>query len=130
MTDLATLEAAILHDTVEDTDTTFDEIEEHFGLEVRKLVEEVSDDKNLSRDERKQAQIDHAKTASYKAKLVKLGDKIYNLRDLQKSPPKNWSKNRCIEYFHWAKKVVDNLRGTNQQLEDALDVIFKEQGIM
>lgn len=80
--------------------------------------------------ERKRLQIEHAKHRSPKAKLVKLADKLYNLRDLQKSTPTSWTEERKSEYFVWAKNVVDNLRGTNKALEDALDVVFKEQGIM
>ncbi|CAO1422823.1 unnamed protein product [Diamesa tonsa] len=128
--DLEVLMAALLHDTVEDTETTMDEIEEHFGKEIRKIVEEVTDDKTLPKMERKQLQIDHARTSSPKAKLVKLADKLYNLRDLQKSTPVGWTKERSDEYFVWAKKVVDNLRGTNKKLEEALDVVFKTQGMV
>lgn len=144
VTDTDVILAAILHDTVEDTDTSFDEIEIEFGRAVRNIVEEVTDDKSLPKLERKRLQIEHAKTSSYQAKLVKLADKLYNLRDLQKSIPEGWTKvihkrvkhtcidvdiiipsqERCKDYFKWAKQVVDNLRGTNQALEDALDQIF------
>lgn len=92
ITDIEVLQAAILHDTVEDTDTTFAELEKHFGAVVRKLVEEVTDDKSLPKKERKRLQIVHAKTSSYKAKLVKLADKIYNLRDLQRGTPRGWTE--------------------------------------
>lgn len=122
--------AAVLHDTVEDTNTTFDEIEENFGPNIRKIVQEVTDDKTLPKHVRKQLQIEHALTASKKAKLVKLADKLYNLRDLQTSTPSYWTKDRVDNYFIWAKKVVDNLRGTNQKLEDALDVVFREKGLI
>lgn len=121
--------AALLHDTVEDTDTTFEEIEFHFGETVRKIVQEVTDDKSLPKMERKRLQIVHAATSSFKAKLVKLADKLYNLRDLQQALPKGWSEERRREYFIWSKKVVDNLRGTNQALENALDIVFKQEEI-
>ncbi|XP_043274290.1 guanosine-3',5'-bis(diphosphate) 3'-pyrophosphohydrolase MESH1 isoform X4 [Venturia canescens] len=81
--------AALLHDTVEDTDTTFEEIEMNFGSKVRKIVVEVTDDKNLPKQERKLLQIKHSPHISHEAKLVKLADKIYNLRDLLKATPKN-----------------------------------------
>lgn len=84
--------AAILHDTVEDTDTTFDEIEEHFGKDVRDIVAEVTDDKSLPKQERKRLQIKHAKTSSHQAKLVKLADKLYNLRDLERNTPAGWTE--------------------------------------
>lgn len=130
VTDLEVLMAAVLHDTVEDTETTFEEIEENFGVEIRKIVAEVTDDKNLPKMERKRLQIEHALHVSPNAKLVKLADKLYNLRDLQRSAPEGWTKKRCDEYFIWAKKVVDNLRGTNSKLEKALDDVFEEQGLI
>ncbi|XP_012260484.2 guanosine-3',5'-bis(diphosphate) 3'-pyrophosphohydrolase MESH1 [Athalia rosae] len=119
--------AALLHDTVEDTDTTFDEIEKEFGETVSRVVEEVTDDKSLPKAERKLQQIITSKNRSREAKLVKLADKIYNLRDLQKGAPVGWSDVRVREYFQWAKKVVDNCRGTNAALENILDKIFAEQ---
>lgn len=94
ITDIKVLMAAILHDTVEDTDTTLDELEEHFGKTVRNIVAECSDDKSLPKQERKRLQIEHAKSASKRAKLVKLADKLYNLRDLEKSLPSGWTEVR------------------------------------
>lgn len=88
-----------MHDTVEDTDTTFEEIENYFGEEVEKIVKEVTDDKTLPKLERKRLQIVHAPNSSYKAKLVKLADKLYNLRDLEKETPVGWSSERVHEYF-------------------------------
>ena len=95
VTDLAVLQAALLHDTVEDTDTSFEEIEEHFGREVRDLVAEVTDDKRLPYAERKRLQIVNAPKKSPKAKLVKLADKLYNLRDLSRETPRGWSDERA-----------------------------------
>lgn len=91
VTDMNVLMAAILHDTVEDTETTFEELEEHFGPLVRKIVEEVTDDKKLPKEVRKQLQIEHAKSSSFEAKLVKLADKLYNLRDLERCVPVGWT---------------------------------------
>ncbi|XP_014205934.1 guanosine-3',5'-bis(diphosphate) 3'-pyrophosphohydrolase MESH1 [Copidosoma floridanum] len=116
--------AALLHDTVEDTDTSFEEIEEHFGEKVRKIVEEVTDDKSLPKLERKRLQIVHAPDSSFKAKLVKLADKLYNLRDLEKETPVGWSLDRVDQYFEWAKSVVNGLKGTNAKLEKLLDAMF------
>lgn len=130
VTDLDVLLAAILHDTVEDTDTSFEEIEEHFGADIKNIVMEVTDDKSLPKMERKRLQIEHAKTVSPKAKLVKLADKLYNLRDLERCTPHGWTAERVSEYFIWAKKVVDNLRGTNSKLERLLDDIFRKQGLI
>ncbi|XP_077996886.1 guanosine-3',5'-bis(diphosphate) 3'-pyrophosphohydrolase MESH1-like [Glandiceps talaboti] len=128
--DLNILQAALLHDTVEDTDTTFDEIEERFGSKVRKIVAEVTDDKSLPKMERKRLQIEHAPHISREAKLVKLADKLYNLRDLTEIAPEGWTPERIQEYFLWGSKVVNGLRGTNQVMEDELDEIFKEKGVL
>ena len=125
--DVATIQAAILHDTVEDTDCTLEEIERYFGKEVRDLVDEVSDDKNLEKMERKRLQIVNAPKKSYKAKLVKLSDKLYNLRDLERTKPEGWSDERRKEYFIWAQKVVDGMCSTgvvNEFLEKELAEIF------
>ncbi|XP_076792711.1 guanosine-3',5'-bis(diphosphate) 3'-pyrophosphohydrolase MESH1 isoform X2 [Arvicanthis niloticus] len=88
ITDIAVLQAALLHDTVEDTDTTLDEVELHFGAQVRRLVEEVTDDKTLPKLERKRQQVEQAPHSSPGAKLVKLADKLYNLRDLNRCTPR------------------------------------------
>lgn len=114
---------------MEDTDTTIEEIEEHFGSEIKAIVAQVTDDKSLPKMERKRLQIEHAKGSTDQAKLVKLADKLYNLRDLQKSTPTGWTDERKAEYFVWAKKVIENLRGTNEALEAALDDIFREAGM-
>ena len=122
--DIATLCGALLHDTIEDTETTAAEIEQHFGAEIRSIVEEVTDDKSLPKAARKQAQIDHASHLSTKAKLVKLADKIANLRDVATSPPVRWTLERRQEYFDWAKRVVDPLRGVHAGLEQVFDLAF------
>nr|KAJ3418344.1 Guanosine-3',5'-bis(diphosphate) 3'-pyrophosphohydrolase MESH1 [Polyrhizophydium stewartii] len=121
--DTAALMAAVLHDTVEDTDTTFDEA---FGDEVSRIVAECTDDKTLPKADRKRLQIENAPHKSDKAKLVKLADKIYNLRDLQRTTPKGWTPERVAEYFVWAKRVTDGCRGVNARLESILDRIYAE----
>ncbi|KAL3277131.1 hypothetical protein HHI36_012485 [Cryptolaemus montrouzieri] len=127
ITDLNVIKAAVLHDTVEDTETTLDEIEQIFGQRVRDIVNEVTDDKYLPKEERKQLQIIHAPGCSREAKLVKLADKLYNLRDLERSTPMGWSDLRVQEYFEWSKKVVEGLRGTNSALEAELDKLFAKR---
>ncbi|XP_063978302.1 guanosine-3',5'-bis(diphosphate) 3'-pyrophosphohydrolase MESH1 [Diachasmimorpha longicaudata] len=119
--------SAILHDTVEDTETTFEEIEQEFGAEVKLVVSEVTDDKTLPKMERKQLQIDHSPHISHEAKLVKLADKIYNLRDLQAEVPIGWTAERAHEYFKWAEQVINGCRGTNARLEAILDEIFASE---
>jgi guanosine-3',5'-bis(diphosphate) 3'-pyrophosphohydrolase len=103
--DLPTLQGAVLHDTVEDTETTFEEIETRFGQEVKELVAEVTDDKSLPKMERKRLQVVNAPHKSRKAKLIKLADKLYNLRDLSKTTPQGWTEQRVQEYYEWAAKV-------------------------
>jgi guanosine-3',5'-bis(diphosphate) 3'-pyrophosphohydrolase len=107
--DRDTLCAALLHDTIEDTDTSFEELVEAFGGQVASLVQEVTDDKRLPKTERKLRQVEHAAHLSPKARSVKLADKIANLRDVADSPPVDWSLARRQEYFDWAKQVVDQI---------------------
>ncbi|MES9861255.1 MAG: HD domain-containing protein [Candidatus Thiodiazotropha sp. LLP2] len=125
--DAETLIAALLHDTIEDTETTVEEIESEFGLVIAGLVMEVTDDNTLTKLERKAMQIDHAPELSPKAKLVKLADKIANLRDVQQSPPIGWDLSRRQSYFDWAKDVIDGLRGAHQQLEELFDAIYAKR---
>ncbi|NXH89820.1 MESH1 pyrophosphohydrolase, partial [Edolisoma coerulescens] len=119
----------INHPIVEDTDTTFSEIEEWFGAEVRRVVEEVTDDKTLPKMERKRLQVERAAVCSRRAKLVKLADKLHNLRDLNRCTPQGWSAERVQEYFRWAARVVSGLRGTSAALEGALQRLFEERGV-
>ena len=119
--------AALLHDTVEDTKTTLAEIKQAFGRAVAGIVGEVTDDKSLPKAERKRLQIQHAAQLSAPAKLVKLADKICNLRDLDSSPPVGWSLERRREYFDWAKQVVDRLRGTHAHLEQLFDAAYAKR---
>ena len=113
--------AALLHDTIEDTDTTRDEVAKAFGERIAAIVAEVTDDKTLAKAERKEAQVEHAAHISREAKLVKLADKICNLRDVVAHPPAGWSLERRREYFDWAKRVVDRLRGAHPGLEAVFD---------
>ena len=116
--------AALLHDTIEDTDTTADELRCEFGQAISSIVLEVTDDKTLPKAERKRLQVEHAAHLSTHAKLVKLADKICNLRDVASSPPADWSIERQREYFDWAKQVVDQLRGAHAGLEAVFDAAY------
>ena len=127
VTDSDVLIGALLHDTVEDTETTLEEIEALFGERVRKIVDQVTDDKSLPKMERKRLQIVNAPGKSKEAKLVKLADKLYNLRDLNRCVPAGWDAERVENYFKWAKQVVDGLRGTNEVLEARLDELFAQR---
>jgi GTP diphosphokinase / guanosine-3',5'-bis(diphosphate) 3'-diphosphatase len=123
ITDAEIICAALLHDTIEDTDTTPEELTRAFGERICKIVLEVTDDKTLPKQTRKRLQVENASKSSGKARLVKLADKICNLRDISVSAPVNWSLQRQQEYFDWAKEVVDRIRGTHAGLEAAFDKI-------
>jgi guanosine-3',5'-bis(diphosphate) 3'-pyrophosphohydrolase len=119
--DLDVLRAAILHDTLEDTETTKEELVREFGATVAALVADVSDDKSLPKAERKRLQIEHAASLSTEAKLVKIADKICNVRDIADSPPSDWPRQRRLEYLGWSRDVVAGCRGTNPELETLFD---------
>jgi len=119
--DGAVILAAILHDTIEDTEATADEVRSLFGEEVLGIVLECTDDKSLSYMDRKRLQIETAFHKSDKAKLVKLADKICNIHDLNQSPPRWWPKIQKQEYLLWSEKVVAGLRSSNKELEALYD---------
>ena len=121
VTDLPTLMAALLHDTIEDTKTEKKDLIERFGAEVAELVEEVTDDKSLDKDVRKQRQVEHAPHLSDRAKMIKIADKICNVTDIAEKPPADWDLARRRSYFSWATAVVDGCRGVNAELEDCFD---------
>lgn len=123
--DFNILIAAVLHDTIEDTETTKEEITEIFNAEVCGYVLEVTDDKSLPKAERKQKQIEHAPHLSNGAKQVKLADKISNITDVMKNPPAGWSLERRLEYIEWGEKVVAGLRGANADLERHFDDLIE-----
>ena len=124
ITNLTALCAAVLHDTVEDTNTTEQELAERFGNDIASVVMEVTDDKSLDKARRKELQIEHAPHMSYAARLVKLADKISNLRDILASPPADWSTERKQAYFDWAAQVVEGLRGTHPTLEGVFNAVY------
>ena len=113
--------AAVLHDTLEDTETTCAELRDRFGAEVAGVVAEVTDDKSLPKAERKRLQVEHAAHAPRGAKLVKLADKICNLRDILAAPPADWTAERKRAYFDWAALVVAGVRGVHPVLEAEFD---------
>ena len=112
------LAAALLHDTIEDTDTTAEELTAAFGEKVCRLVEEVSDDRSLAKAVRKRLQIEHAPELSPEAVLIKLADKISNVIDLTNSPPVKWDLEQRREYIDWAEKVINNCPKVNSALEN------------
>src|ERR1700676_2479483 len=121
------LAAGLLHDTLEDTQTTRLELRKAFGPSIAKIVDEVTDDKRLPKQRRKELQVEHAAHISKSANLVKLADKISNLSDIVTSPPAGWSLQRKREYFDWAKRVIDQVRGTNAKLERRFDSLYRKR---
>ncbi len=113
--------AAVLHDIIEDTPATAGEIATVFGPRIAALVAEVTDDKGLPKTDRKRLQVEHARHASSGAKIIKLADKISNLRSLVSSPPANWRAERKVEYLRWAQLVVSGCRGASAWLEAEFD---------
>jgi GTP diphosphokinase / guanosine-3',5'-bis(diphosphate) 3'-diphosphatase len=117
----------LLHDTIVDTKITGTELRRLFGTKVAGIVAEVTDNIRLPKERRKELQIEHAGSLSQNAKQVKLADKICNLRDILASPPKDWSIERKRQYFDWAKKVIDQVRGTNSKLERRFDQLYRKR---
>jgi (p)ppGpp synthase/HD superfamily hydrolase len=113
--------AALLHDAIEDCEVPRELIAKAFGTEVADLVAEVTDDKSLPKERRKEMQVETAHKKSPKAKVLKLADKTSNLRALATTPTPDWSVRRKLEYISWARKVVAGLRGTNEVLEKQFD---------
>jgi len=124
VTDPVVIAAALLHDTIEDTQTSWQELRGEFGDAVAEVVLDVTDVKWLKRNVRKRLQVSRAKHSSTRARLVKLADKIVNLRDVAAHPPSGWSLERRREYFEWAKEVIDRLRGTHRELERQFDEAY------
>jgi (p)ppGpp synthase/HD superfamily hydrolase len=126
VTDPITLMGGILHDTLEDTQTTPEELEAAFGPAVRQVVQEVTDDKSLPKADRKRLQIEHAPHLSHHARQIKLADKISNVQDVITSPPKDWPLERRQEYLAWTENVVAGCRGVNPALEALYDQALAE----
>jgi guanosine-3',5'-bis(diphosphate) 3'-pyrophosphohydrolase len=124
--DPAIIAAALLHDTVEDTQTTFKEIQTQFGKEVCGYVQELTDDKTLSKEERKRLQVVNAPHKSAGAAQVKLADKLYNLTDLSTQVPEGWGIERVDHYFHWAEAIVNRLPAVNPPLKEAVDEVIEQ----
>jgi GTP diphosphokinase / guanosine-3',5'-bis(diphosphate) 3'-diphosphatase len=126
--DVALVQAALLHDTIEDTETTAEELRDRFGPDVAALVLEMTDDKSLPKAERKRLQIEHAPSISPRAQIVKLADKISNLRSILLSPPAHWDYERKRQYFEWAKRVVDALSAPNPILKAEFEKTYARFG--
>ncbi|MFN4140287.1 HD domain-containing protein [Aestuariivirga sp.] len=124
--DLNLIAAAVLHDTIEDTDTTRTELEGTFNRDIAELVAEVTDDKSLPKQRRKDLQVLNTPKKSSRAKMIKIADKISNIRSLVNSPPGNWPPERKKDYLDWARRVVEGARGINAWLDDVFDEAARE----
>ncbi len=113
--------AGILHDTIEDTGTTAEELERVFGSDIAALVVEMTDDKSQPKEVRKTSQVESAPHKSVRAQVIKLADKISNLRSLLASPPATWSTERKREYLAWSHQVVSTLSAPNPILKAEFD---------
>ena len=120
---------ALLHDTIEDTVTSYDELRGQFGVRIADYVVEVTDTKFLGKVARKRLQIAKAGRSSSTAKQVKIADKTCNLRDILASPPADWSLARKQQYFDWAKDVVEEARGVNPRLERKFDQLYRQRPV-
>lgn len=117
--------AALLHDTIEDVGVTKEDLIQRFGTDVAELVMEVTDDKSLPKADRKRLQVEHAAKTSARAQVIKLADKISNLRSLLKGPPSDWDHDRIEEYFLWSKQVVDQLSAPDPVLRAEFEKAFR-----
>uniref|UniRef100_A0A915PS23 HD domain-containing protein n=1 Tax=Setaria digitata TaxID=48799 RepID=A0A915PS23_9BILA len=127
ITDMATVIAAILHDTVENTKTTDEEIRKIFGNEVANIVKECTVDKSMKREARMKYELEQASRLSHKARLVQMADKLYNIRDMERCTPLGWTKQHVKEYVLFAKDLLSRIRGIHRPLEAALDDIINKQ---
>lgn len=125
ITELPILLAAVLHDTIEDTDTGQEEILQLFGIQVLNLVLEVTDNPHLSKPARKQLQIQNLPDMSTGAKCIRLADKISNMLDITFHPPLNWSPQRCAEYIDWSEQILVGCKGINTDLEYKFQQVIK-----
>ena len=119
--DAELIAAGWLHDTVEDTNTTREELAQKFSERVAALVLEVTDDMSLPKSQRRQKQIDDAPHKSPSAKLIKIADKISNIRARILPRPSQDERDDLIDYLTWAEKVVAGCRGVNPALDRAFN---------
>ena len=117
--------AALLHDVIEDTSVSAIDLHRRFAQDVTFLVQEVTDDKSLPKEERKRLQVERAAKISARAQIIKLADKISNLRSILTSPPLSWDYERKKQYFEWAKQVVDALSSPNPVLKAEFEKTYR-----
>lgn len=124
-TDANLVIAGYLHDSIEDVGVTHDELVGHFGADVATLVSEVTDDKSLSREERKRLQIEHAATISRRGQWLKMADKISNVRSMVETPPAEWTPERRLDYIMWAGRVVAAMPEPHPYLQREFGLVYE-----
>jgi (p)ppGpp synthase/HD superfamily hydrolase len=124
-TDAELVAAGWLHDTIEDTATTYHELAKMFGERVAALVVEVTDDMTAPKPERRRKQIVDAPRKSPGAKLIKIADKISNIRARILPQPSQDERDDLADYVAWAEKVVAGCRGVNVLLDRMFDETVK-----
>lgn len=123
-TDPVLVAGGILHDAIEDTETTETELTTLFGPEVATLVSEVTDPPDIEESARRQRQVDHAPGLSRRARLLKIADKTSNIRERLAHRPPGLSDAQIRDYVDWGAMVVAGCRGLNAKLEDAFDEAY------
>lgn len=136
------LAAAALHDVVEDTDVSVDEIRKEFGDKVANLVASESETPVLGKSEkeswheRKQAAIDRLAGAPYEAKIVALGDKLSNMRAIYRDwsdiGDELWDRFHCSDprehewHYRGLASALSDLEGTFAYTEftELIDKVF------
>lgn len=112
--------AAILHDIIEDTEVTRDELAERYGPRVVEIVMELTDDMSLPQDRRKALQLEGAARLSTEARKIRIADKGSNIGDIF-SYPLGWTPDKKMAYVEQAEAVVNEIRGTSPTLESWFD---------
>jgi guanosine-3',5'-bis(diphosphate) 3'-pyrophosphohydrolase len=124
VSDAAVIIGALLHDTVEDTQTTFEEIEKLFGKDAVSYVREMTDDKKLAKMERKRLQVIKASKQSKGAAQINLADKLFNVVDLFHNPPEEWSRTRIDRYYQWVQAVIDRLPAASDPIKKEIQAVI------
>jgi guanosine-3',5'-bis(diphosphate) 3'-pyrophosphohydrolase len=117
--------AGWLHDTIEDTGATAQELDQTFGPRVAGLVAEVTDDMSLPKEQRRKKQVADATKKSSGARLIKIADKISNIRARIRPHPGPNEREDLIDYLTWAEAVVAGCRGVNAMLDRTFDETVK-----
>jgi guanosine-3',5'-bis(diphosphate) 3'-pyrophosphohydrolase len=116
---------ALLHDTLEDTSATFDELEREFGIEVAEGVSALTKNESLPKEEQMMDSLNRILKLKKEVWAVKLADRITNLQD----PPYYWDNNKKKKYQNEAKIILEKLKGGNEYLEKRLNSKIEEYKI-